>query len=86
MTETAEQRLAEVRARIEKTAREVGRDPASVRLIAVSKTFSEVEIKPVIAAGQRLFGENRVQEAQGKWPAMVRCSRTRYAMRWRCST
>lgn len=70
MTETAEQRLAEVRARIEKTAREVGRDPASVRLIAVSKTFSEVEIKPVIAAGQRLFGENRVQEAQGKWPAI----------------
>jgi pyridoxal phosphate enzyme (YggS family) len=70
MTETAEQRLAAVRARIEKTAREVGRDPAAVRLIVVSKTFGEVEIKPVIAAGQRLFGENRVQEAQGKWPAL----------------
>jgi PLP dependent protein len=70
MTETAEQRLEQVRARIEKAAREVGRDPASVRLVAVSKTFFEVDIKPVIAAGQRLFGENRVQEAQSKWPAM----------------
>jgi PLP dependent protein len=70
MTETAEARLEAVRARIERTAREVGRDPASVRLIVVSKTFGEVDIKPVIAAGQRLFGENRVQEAQAKWPAL----------------
>ena len=70
MTETAETRLEAVRGRIEKTAREVGRDPVSVRLIVVSKTFGEVEIKPVIAAGQRLFGENRVQEAQSKWPAL----------------
>ena len=70
MTETAEQRLEQVRGRIEKAAREVGRDPASVRLVAVSKTFDAVDIKPVIAAGQRLFGENRVQEAQGKWPEL----------------
>lgn len=70
MTETAEQRLEQVRARIEKAAREVGRDPGSVRLVAVSKTFFEADIKPVIAAGQRLFGENRVQEAQSKWPSM----------------
>jgi pyridoxal phosphate enzyme (YggS family) len=70
MTETAESRLEAVRGRIEKTAREVGRDPASVRLIVVSKTFGEADIKPVIAAGQRLFGENRVQEAQAKWPAL----------------
>ncbi len=70
MTETAEQRLEQVRGRIEKAAREVGRDPASVRLVVVSKTFFEADIKPVIAAGQRLFGENRVQEAQGKWPAL----------------
>lgn len=70
MTETAETRLEAVRGRIEKAAREVGRDPASVRLIVVSKTFGEVDIKPVIAAGQRLFGENRVQEAQSKWPAL----------------
>jgi pyridoxal phosphate enzyme (YggS family) len=40
------------------------------RLVAVSKTFSAGEIEPVIAAGQRIFGENRVQEAQGKWPAL----------------
>jgi hypothetical protein len=70
MTETVESRLEAVRGRIEKAAREVGRDPASVRLIVVSKTFGEVDIKPVIAAGQRLFGENRVQEAQAKWPAL----------------
>lgn len=70
MTETAESRLTAVRSRIEKAAREVGRDPASVRLVVVSKTFGEVDIKPVIAAGQRLFGENRVQEAQAKWPAL----------------
>ena len=70
MTETAEQRLEQVRGRIEKAAREVGRDPASVRLVAVSKTFDAVDIEPVIAAGQRLFGENRVQEAQGKWPEL----------------
>lgn len=70
MTETAESRLEAVRGRIERAAREVGRDPASVRLVVVSKTFGEVDIKPVIAAGQRLFGENRVQEAQSKWPAL----------------
>jgi pyridoxal phosphate enzyme (YggS family) len=70
MTDTVESRLAAVRGRIERAAREVGRDPASVRLVAVSKTFGEADIKPVIAAGQRVFGENRVQEAQGKWPAL----------------
>jgi len=70
MTETAESRLEAVRGRIEKAARDVGRDSASVRLVVVSKTFGEVDIKPVIAAGQRLFGENRVQEAQAKWPAL----------------
>lgn len=63
-------RLAEIRARMERAAREVGRDPASVELIAVSKTFDADAIRPVIAAGQRHFGENRVQEAKGKWPAL----------------
>ena len=63
-------RLAEVRLRIERAARDAGRDPASVALVAVSKTFGADEIAPVIAAGQRLFGENRVQEAKGKWPAL----------------
>ncbi|MFX5922257.1 YggS family pyridoxal phosphate-dependent enzyme, partial [Acinetobacter baumannii] len=48
-----------------------GRDRASVTLIAVSKTFDAEAIVPVIAAGQRVFGENRVQEAKAKWPALV---------------
>lgn len=62
--------LAEVQARIAATAREANRDPASVNLIAVSKTFEAEAIEPVLAAGQRLFGENRVQEAKSKWPAL----------------
>lgn len=62
--------LNDVRARIAAAAEGVGRDPASVRLVAVSKTFSADAILPVIAAGQRDFGENRVQEAQAKWPAL----------------
>ncbi|MGX9143173.1 YggS family pyridoxal phosphate-dependent enzyme [Mesorhizobium sp. 128a] len=50
--------------------REAGRDAGSVTLVAVSKTFEADTIRPVIEAGQRVFGENRVQEAQGKWPAL----------------
>jgi PLP dependent protein len=46
------------------------RDPGSVALVAVTKTFGADEIRPVIEAGQRIFGENRVQEALGKWPAL----------------
>jgi pyridoxal phosphate enzyme (YggS family) len=60
-----------VRAEIARAAREAGRDPASVTLIAVSKTFDAAAIEPVIAAGQRVFGENRVQEAKAKWPALM---------------
>ena len=67
--------LAGVRDRIGAAARGVGRDPAFVRLIAVSKTYGAAEIEPVIACGQRLFGENRVQEAKTKWPPL----RARYA-------
>ncbi len=63
-------RLSGIRARIAAAAREVGRDPASVELIAVSKMFAADAIRPVIAAGQRHFGENRVQEAKGKWPVL----------------
>ena len=74
MTMTAEQgaaaRLDDVRARISAAAEAAGRDPSTVRLVAVSKTFAAAEIAPVLAAGQRLFGENRVQEAAGKWPAL----------------
>lgn len=62
--------IAAVRARIATAAREVGRDPAGINLIAVSKTYGPQEIVPVLAAGHRMFGENRVQEAAGKWPAL----------------
>ena len=64
------ERLAEVRGRIAKAARAAGREPDAVRLIAVSKTFEAPEILPVLEAGHRLFGENRVQEAKGKWPQL----------------
>jgi PLP dependent protein len=49
---------------------EAGRAAGSVRLVAVSKTHDADTIRPVIEAGQRVFGENRVQEAQGKWPGL----------------
>ncbi|HZP21176.1 MAG TPA: YggS family pyridoxal phosphate-dependent enzyme [Bauldia sp.] len=63
-------RLAEVRNRIAQAERDASRPPGSVRLIAVAKTFAADAIRPVIAAGQRVFGENRVQEAAAKWPAL----------------
>ena len=63
-------RLEDVRNRMRKAAAEAGRRPESVSLVAVSKTFGAEEIRPAIAAGQRVFGENRVQEAQGKWPGL----------------
>jgi pyridoxal phosphate enzyme (YggS family) len=63
-------RLAAVRGEIERACREAGRDPAAVTLVAVSKTFTAEAIEPVIAAGQRVFGENRVQEAKAKWPPL----------------
>ena len=66
----ARERLAEVRQRIAGAEKVARRAAGSVRLIAVSKTFEADAIRPVIAAGQRDFGENRVQEAQGKWPAL----------------
>lgn len=63
---TIADRLTEVRSRIAAAARSAGRDPASVRLIAVSKTFSIDLVREAYAAGQRDFGENRVQEALQK--------------------
>jgi len=63
--------LEAVRQEIARACREAGRDPGSVTLIAVSKTFGAEAIEPVIAAGQRVFGENRVQEAKAKWPALL---------------
>lgn len=63
-------RLAHVRQAIAKAAKEVGRSPDSVTLVAVSKTFDAVDIRPVLKAGQRIFGENRVQEAEAKFPEL----------------
>src|SRR4051812_49840939 len=67
---TSTEGLARVCAEIAAACAEAKRDPASVTLIAVSKTFPADAIEPVIAAGQRVFGENRVQEAKSKWPAL----------------
>ena len=63
-------RLAEVQANIARMCKPARREAASVTLIAVSKTHDGGAIQPLIDAGQRVFGENRVQEAQGKWPAL----------------
>jgi PLP dependent protein len=63
--------LAAVRGQIAVACRECGRDPSSVTLVAISKTFGAAAIEPVIAAGQRVFGENRVQEAKAKWPPLL---------------
>ncbi len=63
-------RLNDIRARIASAARGVGCDPATVTLVAVTKTFGEAEIVPALEAGHRVFGENRVQEAKSKWPAL----------------
>jgi pyridoxal phosphate enzyme (YggS family) len=68
--EPAAERLATVHAEIARAAGPAGRDPAMVALIAVSKTQQAPAIRPLIAAGHRLFGENRVQEAAEKWPAL----------------
>lgn len=68
---SAPQRLEEILARIARAASLARRDPADVRLIAVSKGRPAEEIEPLIDAGQRDFGENRVQEALAKWPALL---------------
>jgi len=70
-TVTSTTGLEAVRAEIVRACRDAGRDPAEVTLIAVSKTFGAEAIEPVIAAGQRVFGENRVQEAKAKWPPLM---------------
>lgn len=70
LPENAAERLAIIQTRIERARRRFGAPPAKVELIAVSKTFSGEEIRPFLDAGQRLFGENRVQEAKAKWPEL----------------
>ena len=62
--------LDDVRERLKVAAAMAGREASAVTLVAVSKTFGPEAITPVIAAGQRVFGENRVQEAKAKWPAL----------------
>ncbi|MEO8668449.1 MAG: YggS family pyridoxal phosphate-dependent enzyme [Bauldia sp.] len=62
--------LETIRGRVATAEHEAGRPAGSVRLIAISKTLDEAAIRPVIAAGQRAFGENRVQEAKAKWPSL----------------
>jgi PLP dependent protein len=69
--QTAETSLAEIYARIAKAARIAGRKPDDIQLVAISKTHDAEAIRPLIAAGQRVFGENRVQEAAAKWPALL---------------
>ena len=71
LADSAVDRLAAVRAEIARACRDAGRDMAEVTLVAVSKTHQAEAIEPVIAAGQRIFGENRVQEAKSKWPPLT---------------
>lgn len=71
MSASAPERLAEIRANLARAARRAGRDPAQIELVAVSKTHPAAAIAPLLAAGQRSFGENRVQEAAAKWPALI---------------
>ncbi|HMF05969.1 MAG TPA: YggS family pyridoxal phosphate-dependent enzyme [Methylocella sp.] len=68
--ETSLDRLALVRTRIALAARDAGRAAQDISLVCVTKTFAAEEIRPVIEAGERVFGENRVQEAVAKWPKL----------------
>jgi pyridoxal phosphate enzyme (YggS family) len=68
--DSASQRLAEINGRIEKARLRFGPPPGRVTLVAVSKTFDAEAVRPFLDAGQRVFGENRVQEAEGKWPGL----------------
>ncbi|MDQ2953499.1 MAG: YggS family pyridoxal phosphate-dependent enzyme [Pseudomonadota bacterium] len=64
--------LAQVKAEIARACRAAGRDPSEVTLVAVTKSFGAEAIEQAIAAGQTMFGENRVQESKVKWPALKR--------------
>ncbi len=71
MSEDAKARLDDVRAEMAQACKVAGRAPSDVQLIAISKTKDAADIRPLIAAGQHVFGENRVQEAQAKWPDLM---------------
>jgi pyridoxal phosphate enzyme (YggS family) len=70
MNEDAKDRLAGVKANIARAAKLSGRHADDVELIAITKTHDAAAIRPLLEAGHRRFGENRVQEAQAKWPAL----------------
>jgi pyridoxal phosphate enzyme (YggS family) len=70
MNGAAEERLGEIRSRIGKAAKLARREAGDVTLIAISKTHDAETIRPLLAARHRVFGENRVQEAEAKWPAL----------------
>ncbi len=70
LSDDASSRIDAVRQSIARAAKISGRSPGSVTLIAISKTHDAAAIRPLIAAGQRVFGENRVQEAAAKWPEL----------------
>lgn len=67
---TAEERLNDVLDTMNVVLKDTGRDKNAAQLIVVSKTFDGEAIRPVLRAGHRVFGENRVQESQGKWPSL----------------
>ena len=60
-----------MRSQVARACRDANRDPATVTLVAISKTFAAEAIEPVIVGGQQIFGENRVQEAKAKWPPLT---------------
>ena len=70
--DTPAARLAAILDRMNEVCAAHGHGPGTATLVAVSKTFGSEDIRPVLAAGQRHFGENRVQESQSKWPALRR--------------
>jgi pyridoxal phosphate enzyme (YggS family) len=63
-------RLRDIQATISRAARDCGRDPREVDLVCVTKTFPAEDVIPLLAAGHRIYGENRVQEAKAKWPGL----------------
>ena len=71
MTSPVSTPLADIRARIAQSAAIAGRKAEAIELVAISKTHPAERIAPLIAQGQRVFGENRVQEAQEKWPELI---------------
>jgi pyridoxal phosphate enzyme (YggS family) len=67
---TVLERFEEIKARMAKAASEAGRTDGGTGLVAVTKTFDADDIRPVLEAGHRIYGENRVREAEGKWPGL----------------